>query len=574
MSFYDLVPKDREKNLKFRRELVQLGCSDRKAAHEIWTMCARDLLFYTNCFCWIYEPRTPKVDPFITYEFQDKSMHTIDSCIGKEDLVIEKSRDMGASWMTVTVCEWRWHFHEMQTFLLLSRKEDLVDKTDDPKSLFWKIDFLHKYQPKWLLPLMDRQKMHMKNVDNGSTIDGDSTSGETSVGDRRTAVFFDEFSKVPEGYKMLTASRDVTRCRIFNFTPAGSGNAAYDIAHSPKFKKLRLHWTVHPEKAQGLYKDATTGKSRSPWYDNECKRAVHEMEIRQELDIDYLGSDFQFFDQNIIDQIKRLYCRPPVFTGEAIFDEEKHTFQEFTTSASGRLKLWVPLDASGSVPKGDYVFGIDTAAGTGASNSVICIGDNKLKEVVGEFVTPYMSPEKFAVMAVVLARAFRNAAGEEAYMIWEDNGPGGIMGRRVIELGFRNFYYRQDEKKLVKTRTERPGWYKTEESGTALLSDYREALARGDLVNHSSESIDECRQYIWSPTGGVVHAKAKTSVDPSGAKANHGDRVIGAALCWRGMKETAVPIASKAIEPPVMSLAWRRERATRELAKLNADSGW
>jgi hypothetical protein len=572
--FYSLVPKDRAKNLAFRRDLVKLGCSSKAGARELWMMCARDLLFYTNTFCWIYEPRTPKVEPFITYPFQDDALKTIDASIGNNDLVIEKSRDMGASWMCVTVCEWRWHFHEMQTFLLLSRKEDLVDKTDDPKSLYWKIDFLHKYQPKWLLPNMDRQKMHLKNEDNGSTIDGDSTSAETSTGDRRTAVFFDEFSKVAEGHKMLTASRDVTKCRIFNFTPQGAGNAAYDIAHSPEFKKLRLHWSVHPEKTVGLYTDAMTGKPRSIWYDNECKRAAHPMEIRQELDIDYLGSSYQFFDQNSLDLHKKQFCRPAVNVGEATFDAEKWKFIEFVRSTSGRLHLWLPIDVNGAVPKGSYVFGVDTAMGTGSSNSVISIGNSTLKEKVGEFVTPHLAPDKFALMAVVLAQMFRGTNGEDAFMVWEDNGPGNMFGRRVIELGFRNFYYRKNEKTLVKNRTDKPGWYKTEESGIALLSDYRAAIASGDFVNHSAESIEECRQYIYNPNGGVIHAKAANMLDPSGAKANHGDRVIGDALLNLGMKECAVVVESQPKVAPRGSMAWRRERDLDEAMAAKAGTGW
>ncbi len=35
-------------------------------------------------------------------------------------------------------------------------------------------------------------------------------------------------------------------------------------------KGVRLHWSLHPDKAQGLYYDET-GKPRSPWYDNEIE---------------------------------------------------------------------------------------------------------------------------------------------------------------------------------------------------------------------------------------------------------------------------------------------------------------
>lgn len=50
---------------------------------------------------------------------------------------------------------------------------------------------------------------------------------------------------------------------------------------------LRLHWTLHPEKAKGLYYDAE-GRPRSPWYDNEIKKKkMTEDAVARELDIDY-----------------------------------------------------------------------------------------------------------------------------------------------------------------------------------------------------------------------------------------------------------------------------------------------
>ena len=168
-EYYDLVPKDPSANLKFRQDLLLMGGSDRKAAEELFIMCSRDLLFYVNAFCWTYDPRVGDGTlPFLTYEFQDESLLAIDAAIGSHDLLIKKSRDMGASWMLLTVFEWRWHFKNSQSFLLVSRNEDYVDKAGNPKSLFWKIDFIHKFLPGWLLPRTTRTKLRLTNEDNGS----------------------------------------------------------------------------------------------------------------------------------------------------------------------------------------------------------------------------------------------------------------------------------------------------------------------------------------------------------------------------------------------------------------------
>ena len=48
--------------------------------------------------------------------------------------------------MGLCCLEWLWHFHDDMTFMLVSWKEEYVDN-GSPKSLFWKIDFIHKMQP-------------------------------------------------------------------------------------------------------------------------------------------------------------------------------------------------------------------------------------------------------------------------------------------------------------------------------------------------------------------------------------------------------------------------------------------
>ena len=52
-------------------------------------------------------------------------------------------------------------------------------------------------------------------------------------------------------------------------------------------KGVRLHWSLHPDKAQGLYYDET-GKPRSPWYDNEIEaKQMTKAAVARELDISY-----------------------------------------------------------------------------------------------------------------------------------------------------------------------------------------------------------------------------------------------------------------------------------------------
>ena len=571
-SLYASIPKDLTANLEYRRSLLSVAGRSKDAAKDLWIASSRDLLFYVNAFCWTYDPRQKNGSiPFITYEFQDElMMDLVDRIENGGDLIISKSRDMGASWCILTVYEWLWHFRSDLSFLLVSRNEDYVDKPGNPKSLFWKIDFLHKNQPQWLLPNFTRTKLRLSNDDNGSNIDGESTTGDVARGDRRTSIALDEFAAFDNdaSYRALSSTRDATRCRIFNSTPAGTSGAFYDLTNNEEIKHWRLHWTVHPEKAKGLYYEGK--KPRSPWYDAECKRCAHPQEIAQELDIDFAASDYQFFDPLELNKHANEYAMPPFKVGEIEFDDKCH-FKSFEEQSNGRLSLWVYPDAAGNMPSDrQYAIGVDIATGTGSSNSVISVGDCKTGEKVAEFCSPTTRPDQLGRYAVALAKWFKGSNPIGAYMIWEAPGPGRNFGDVVLELGYRNIYYRTNETSRSKKQSDIPGWWPTKDEKRAIYGEYRRALTNGLLINRSRPALDECREIIYSSTGWITHARSMSKMDPSGARENHGDRPTADALLYKGMSK--FPVVQKVTEViPEDSFLHRRQLADQRKAKSKRD---
>lgn len=556
--------------------------------------CSQDPLFYINTFVWTYDPRRVPWSklPFISYPFQDTGLLKLFGAIGDHDLLVEKSRDMGASWLCLLAIEWYWHFHSHLSFLLGSRVEDYVDKSDNPKSLFWKLDFLHFNLPRWLMPpgfvrSQHRQRMHLVNPATHSVIDGESTTGNFARGDRRTAIMLDEFAAVEQGHQVLSATRDATRSRIFNSTPMGTVNAYYDVRQTG-IQKLRFHWSEHPEKNRGLYTTADDGslrvldpdnyperhepildgKVRSPWYDDECRRAANEQEIAQELDIDYLGSGWQFFKASAVQDCLSEYARPPLETGDIEYDPVTAEPIRFRPDANGRLWLWCLLGREGRPPTGrTYVVACDVSAGTGASNSAAVVWDCDTAEKVAEYASPYIRPEEFARLSVSLATWFHGA-----HLIWEQNGPGRQFGARVQELGYSNIHYRMDGGKAAAI----PGWASSKETKSALLGDYRYAIESKVCVNRSREALAECLEYVFDNASGVTHARSLNKNDPSGAAANHGDRVVADALAWMVLKGRNRVPEQPAIEVPYGSLAWRRQQAeeVKEIPHRQLGAGW
>ena len=126
-SLYASIPKDLTANLEYRRSLLSVAGRSKDAAKDLWIASSRDLLFYVNAFCWTYDPRQKNGSiPFITYEFQDElMMDLVDRIENGGDLIISKSRDMGASWCILTVYEWLWHFRSDLSFFVGQQKRGL-----------------------------------------------------------------------------------------------------------------------------------------------------------------------------------------------------------------------------------------------------------------------------------------------------------------------------------------------------------------------------------------------------------------------------------------------------------------
>lgn len=584
------VPRDLAKNLKWRIYVQERAQEDKDFRDGIVQCCREDPIFWINGFGMTYDPRVepyPKI-PFVLYPFQEEAILSIVRAIGDHDILIEKSRDMGASWICMAAVGWMWRFRNEQSFLFVSRVEDYVDKVGNPKALYWKLDYLLDNMPPWLQPRSydkskHRSKMHIMNPETGSVIDGESTTGRVARGDRRTAILLDEFAAVESGEAVLSATRDATPCRIFNSTPEGTNNAFYSrrkkMMDQGGDHVLRLHWSTHPEKARGLYtadEDGNLsrvdfgyehapgyqfildGKIRSPWYDNECLRAGSDQEIAQELDIDYLGSGWQFFDPNKIAAYVAKFCRPPICVGDLDYDASTGEPTEYRDDQDGNLRVWHMLDAEMKLPPElKVIVSADISAGTGASNSTIMGYAASTRAKVFEYANPHIRPEGLAIQAVALAR-WANGA----FMIWESNGPGRQFGAKVIELNYGNIYYRKQEEAISAKVSEIPGWASTREAKHALLSAYRNQLETHAAVNYSEISLNETLEYVFTPDGGVVHSASISKRDPSGAKANHGDRVIADALAVKGFGERKFSPKEKTPIIPVGSLAWRNKMRT------------
>ncbi len=639
--YREIVPKGLIENLQYRKRMIEWAARSRDNQLALWIACERDILFWFNTFLWTYDPRLrgEKRGPFITYEFQDEMiLKIVDAIESGVDIGVDKSRDQGASWIILMVFLWYFIFRPMCSFMCVSANAALVDKTGSPGSLFWKIDRGLEYLPSWmrpkLRPLVDRQNMQFTNPSNGSTITGAATTGDIARGDRRTAIMMDEFAsfEIADARAALEATQKATDCRIYNSTPKGDVNPFADIMLRLDIPKIHLDWFNHPVQKRGLYtfekgklkiidedfwsratvktiegcaplmramisaeneemardvypfvaQEGKDGELRSPYFDNECQRTTARALIAQELKRDYRGSAGQFFDADVLAQLK-MATKDPFSVGELDYESLRLQPAGFMPDPKGRLSLWCKLDARGHpVTDREYVIGVDVSAGTGASNSCASVFDRKDHIQVAEFVSRYVRPEAFAEIVAVLARWFChrsfNARGimieRPAYVVWEALGVGSSFGARLWEVGHRRVYFHEDRTKITNKPTKRPGWYPITQVKNDAFTEFRRATAAKELQVCSEATISEMGEFIFGRNGEVRHSRALSSLDSSDAGKNHGDRVTAAVCAWLPMQGEVKPIVLPAEDTLPESCQGRRQEEREKRRRRERRFNW
>jgi hypothetical protein len=241
-----------------------------------------DPVFFINTFLKTFDPR-PEVPThdleFTLYPFQEEYIRDLVDTIRKgEDVFDEKSRDMGASWLSLAARFWMWLYEPGYQSLLGSRKEAYVDD-GTPASLFGKLDyFIRHIRDPLVLPVgfdikKHRTYMKLKNPANGNMITGESSNSNFSRGGRYTDILMDEIGFWPDAKNSWTAAGDATRCRHGVTTPPNEPSYAKSLRESGKIRVRTWHWRLHPNKDE-------------EWYAYQKQRRSEE-EMLHEIDISW-----------------------------------------------------------------------------------------------------------------------------------------------------------------------------------------------------------------------------------------------------------------------------------------------
>lgn len=238
-----------------------------------------------------FDPRNagtglPSLMPFMVFERQREFIAWMVEMIQtKQSGVVDKSRDMGASWLAVAVSWWMFLFLDGAVIGFGSRKFELVDNRDDPKCIFDKVRQLLKYTPKEFLPPKSRYIDNLGkliNKENGSSITGE---GGDSIGrgGRTTVYFVDEAAFIEHPEKMEAALGENTSCQISISTHNGA-NTIFNraVKNYPRNRVFVLDWSHDPRKSQKWF-DEKRKEYRLKGLDAEFAREI-ERNARGSID--------------------------------------------------------------------------------------------------------------------------------------------------------------------------------------------------------------------------------------------------------------------------------------------------
>jgi len=258
--------------------------------------CGKDPIHWFNHWIWTYDPRgmafgLPANIPFV---LRPKQVELVDWLLERESTqthgLIEKSRDEGMSYVVLGFYLHRWLFVEGFAGGVGSRKEELVDKKGDPKTLLHKFRDMFSKMPDWMKPKSFNQRDHdnymrIVNPDNGATITGEA-GDNIGRGGRTSMYFLDEWAFVERQEAVDAAISQNTNVHIKGSTPNGIGDRFHRDRFSGRYSVFTMPWRANPDKN---WQVDLRGKLIYPWYEKQIA-TLDDVVLAQEVDINYAAS--------------------------------------------------------------------------------------------------------------------------------------------------------------------------------------------------------------------------------------------------------------------------------------------
>lgn len=294
--------------LRWRMDLTLRCRQDPAYAAIVYERCKQDPIYFLENFGWVEHRQgmgeIATAVPVVCYPQQKEYVlylvevlkQAAESETFRHNEVVEKARMTAGTWSTLFVIMWFFLFHNA-SFIVLSKKEDDVDREGDLDTPFEKMRFFLRRLPDFLLPpgfdLRKRQfsKTMLLKSPNGGQITGDSSSASATRQKRALAALFDEFAFCENDAAIWASSSGAVKVRIAVSTPNGTNNKYYRLRFGKEGEKVHVTsftWQRHPVFGKDL-RQLPDGRYTSPWYE---ERKLHDstQTLARDYDLNYQDS--------------------------------------------------------------------------------------------------------------------------------------------------------------------------------------------------------------------------------------------------------------------------------------------
>lgn len=251
-----------------------------------------DPIAFIEMFGYIKVPEYQNaIKPFKLFEYQKNIIIKIkeaeDSNL-EHEILIDKPRGMGATWVLVWYEIWRWVFRDNWAGFNLSRTEAEVDdgSTLPDGSIFGKMRWSIQKLPDWLREgfrgktgtkrgTVHDMSLRILNPANGASLIGSTTNSNAGRSRRYSFIFVDECFAVERFSDIWRALQSVARVKVFAST-VKQGKTFQDFKDmcEQNGDYISLSWKDNPFKDQ-------------IWYEEQIKKAEFDPEVMKEIEVDY-----------------------------------------------------------------------------------------------------------------------------------------------------------------------------------------------------------------------------------------------------------------------------------------------
>ena len=433
-----------------------------------YTKCAKDPVYFMKKYCMIQHPTRGKIN-FNLYKFQERAL---DEFANNEYNIILKSRQLGISTLSAGYSLWSMLFNEDFNCLVIATKQDVA------KNLVTKVRVMHEYLPSWLKGnTIEDNKLSLRFA-NGSQVKAVSAAGDAGRSEALSLLIMDEAAFIDKIGEIWASAQQTLatggKCIILS-TPNGTGNFFHKTwvkaeAEENKFNTIRLHWSVHPDRAQD-------------WRDEQDSLLGPKM-AAQECDCDFISSGHTVVEGALLQWFKETYQQEP---------QERR-------GLGGDYWLWEYPDYAKN-----YMVVADVARGDGGDYSTFHVIDVETVTQVAEY-KGQVSTKDFGNMLVNAATEWNNAL-----LVIENANVGWAAIQVAIDREYTNLYYTykhegvtdydiaMDKGYDLKDKSQMvPGFTTSSRTRPLLISKLDIYFREKDCVVRSKRLLDEMFVFIWN----------------------------------------------------------------------------